>query len=115
MAKKTTKASSTVEVKARTKSQIVGEIVTATGLARKDVAKVFEQMSGLIKKDLGKKGPGQFTVPGLVKIRRVHKPAQPARKGVPNPFKPGELMDVPAKPAKSVVKVRPLKALKEMV
>ena len=46
---------------------------------------------------------------------KQRKPAQPAKKGVPNPFKPGELMDVPAKPAKNVVKVRPLKNLKEMV
>ena len=47
--------------------------------------------------------------------RRDQKPAQPAKKGVPNPFKPGELMDVAAKPAKNVVKVRALKNLKDMV
>jgi hypothetical protein len=50
----------------------------------------------------------------LVKIRVVHKPATPARKGVPNPFKPGELMDVPAKPARRQVKVQALKALKDV-
>jgi len=107
--------STIMEVKPRTKSQIIGSISEKTGLPRKEVAGVFEEMTKLIKTDLSKKGPGIFTVPGLMKIKRIHKPARPARKGVPNPFKPGELMDVPAKPAKSVVKVAPLKALKTMV
>ena len=68
-----------------------------------------------ISKSLSKKGAGAFTLPGLCKIVVQHKPAQPAKKGVPNPFKPGELMDVAAKPAKNVVKVRALKKLKDMV
>lgn len=42
-------------------------------------------------------------------------PARKAEKGVPNPFKPGELMDRPAKPAYCKVKVRALKLLKDMV
>ena len=52
---------------------------------------------------------------GLLKIKAVKKPAQPARKNVPNPFKPGEFMDIPAKPASVKVKSLPLKRLKEMV
>ena len=68
-----------------------------------------------IGKALSKKGSGAFQIPGLCKIIRVNKPAQAAKKGVPNPFKPGELMDVAAKPAKNVVKVRALKNLKSMV
>ena len=56
-----------------------------------------------------------FTIPGVVKIVKQKVPAKPARKGVPNPFKPGELMDVPAKPATSKVKVRALKNLKDMI
>ena len=63
----------------------------------------------------GTRGSGMFTIPGLVKIERKKVPAKPARKGVPNPFKPGELMDVAAKPASTKIKVRPLKNLKEMV
>lgn len=110
-----TKVSKTAEVKPRTKSQILGDIAESTGLSRKEVAGVFEAMGGLIKKDLSSRGPGIFTVPGLMKIKRIHKPARPARKNVPNPFKPGEFMDVPAKPARRVVKVLPLKGLKEMV
>ena len=84
-------------------------------ISKKDVGAVFDAMTAEIGKALGKKGPGAFQIPGLCKIILVRKPAQPAKKGVPNPFKPGELMDVAAKPAKNVVKVRPLKNLKGMV
>ena len=68
-----------------------------------------------IKKALGNKGPGVFQLPGLVKIERKKVPARAAQKGVPNPFKPGEFMDRPAKPASTKIKVRPLKNLKQMV
>lgn len=102
-------------VKPRTKTQIYKEIAGATELTRKDVAAVFDAMSALMKKDLGSRGPGAFTVPGLMKVVKVSKPRRPAKKNVPNPFRPGELMDVAAKAASNVVKVRPLKALKDMV
>jgi nucleoid DNA-binding protein len=98
--------------KSRTKSQIVGHIADETGLTRKEVSSVFEAMSGLIKKDLGRRGPGIFNVMGLMKIRRVHKPAVKARRGT-NPFT-GEEMMFKAKPARNVVKVGALKALKDM-
>jgi nucleoid DNA-binding protein len=101
--------------KPRTKTQIFDDIASATDLTRSEVAAVFTAMSDLMKKDLGSRGPGEFAVPGLMKILRVSKPSRPARKNVPNPFRPGELMDVAAKPASKAVKVRPLKALKEMV
>ena len=100
-------------IKARTKSQIIGEIAEQTEFTRRDVADVFEVMASLIKKDLGRRGPGTFTVPGLMKIRVVRKPARKARKGI-NPFT-GEEMMFKAKPARNVVKVTALKRLKEMV
>ncbi len=114
MAKKKTKKKVTKKtgLKARTKSQIVGEIAEQTDLTRKDVANVFDAMAGLIKKDIGRRGPGTFTVPGLMKIKKVHKPRRAARKGI-NPFT-GEEMMFKAKPAHNVVKVLPLKGLKEM-
>jgi nucleoid DNA-binding protein len=99
--------------KSRTKSQIVGHIADETGLTRKEVSSVFEAMSGLIKKDLGKRGPGIFNVMGMMKIRRVHKPAVKARRGT-NPFT-GEEMMFKAKPARNVIKVGALKSLKDMV
>ena len=98
--------------KARTKSQIIGEISEQTELSRREVTDVFEAMASLIKKDIGKRGPGTFTIPGLMKIRVVRKPATKARKGT-NPFT-GEEMMFKAKPARNVVKIGALKRLKEM-
>lgn len=99
--------------KARSKSEVYMTIAEETGLARKQIASVFDSLSGLIRKDLGK-GPGMFAVPGLMKITVVKKPAVKAGNR-PNPFKPGEMMQVKARPARKVVKVRPLKSLKDMV
>lgn len=99
--------------KARSKSQVIGVIAECTGLNRKDVSNIFSTMSSMIEKDLGKKGPGIFTVPGLMKIKVIHKPATKARKGV-NPFTGQEMM-FKARPARNMVRVRPLKALKDMV
>lgn len=99
--------------KAPTKSEVYGNISKATGLSRKQVASCFEALGTEVKKAVSKKGPGIFTLPGLAKIVvRV----KPATKGgmKPNPFKPGEMMEVKAKPATRVVKVRALKSLKEM-
>ncbi len=97
----------------RTKSEILGVLAETTGLSKKDVSAVFGSLSDLIGKDVGKKGCGLFTVPGLLKIRRINKPATKARKGI-NPFTGEETM-FKAKPARNVVKIRPLKALKDMV
>lgn len=97
----------------RTKSEILTLLAETTGLSRKEVSNVFLSMNDLIGKDVGKKGCGLFTVPGLMKIRRVNRPATKARKGI-NPFTGEEVM-FKAKPARNVVKIRPLKALKDMV
>jgi nucleoid DNA-binding protein len=97
-----------------TKSEIYATIVDDTGLTRKDVAAVFESLNGQIQKNLGGRGAaGLFTVPGLLKMRVVKKPATKARKGT-NPFT-GEEMMFKAKPASKVVKVSALKGLKDMV
>lgn len=97
-----------------TKTQIIAEIAEATGLGKKEVGKVLDAMGALIETSLSGKGCGSFTLPGLVKIEKKKVPAQPAKKNVPNPFKPGELRDIPAKPAHNKVKVKALKALKDM-
>ncbi len=97
-----------------TKSQIYAQIADDTGLTRKDVAAVFDSLNGQIKKNLGGRGaPGLFTIPGLLKMRVVKKPATKARKGT-NPFT-GEEMMFKAKPASKTVKVAALKGLKDMV
>ena len=100
--------------KTATKSEILNNIAETTGLSRKDVGSVLDALSGEIKKGVGSRGPGAFTIPGLCKIVVQRKPATKAAVR-PNPFKPGEMMEVKAKPARKVVKVRPLKNLKDMV
>jgi len=96
------------------KATILNEIVGATGLARKDVASVMTELEVIIERHLKKRAVGEFALPGLLKIITVKKPAQRAKKGVPNPFKPGETMDVAAKPASVRVRITPLKKLKDM-
>jgi len=100
-------------VKPMSKSEVVSGIADVTGLTKKQVSSVFEAMTGQIKKSLGRSGPGTYMVHGLMKIAVVRKPATEARKGV-NPFT-GEDTMFKAKPARNVVKVRPLKNLKDMV
>ena len=99
--------------KPATKSEVLASIAATTQLSRKQVASVFEALAGVIKTAVGKKGPGVFALPGLLKIVVVQKPAVPARLGI-NPFTQQQQM-FKAKPARKVIKVRPLKALKDMV
>lgn len=101
--------------KPMTKSELVTAISAETELTRRQVNDVLESLSGQISRSLGRRGPGAFTLPGLVKIEKKKVPARKARKNVPNPFKPGEMMDIPAKPASTKVKVRALKNLKAMI
>jgi len=101
--------------KSISKSEILKTLADATQLSKKQVAGVLDALGELVGKNIGKKGPGVISLPGLCKIKVVNKPPQPARKNVPNPFKPGEFRDIPAKPASRKVRVLPLKALKDMV
>ncbi len=97
-----------------TKTAMLQAIAEETGLPRKEVAAVLDSLGGLIEGHVKKGAAGVCTIPGLMKIKTVRKPAQRARKNVPNPFKPGETMDVAAKPARTMVKILPLKKLKDM-
>jgi nucleoid DNA-binding protein len=98
--------------KAPTKTEVFGNIAEATGLTKKEISAVFDALAAEIQKSVGKRGPGQFTVPGLCKITVQNKPATKARKGI-NPFT-GEEQMFKAKQARNVVKIRALKALKDM-
>ena len=98
-----------------TKTEILTAIAEKTELTRKQVGSVFTALAEEIEKSLGSRGPGVFAIPGLLKIEKKKVPARPARKNVPNPFKPGEFMNVAAKPARTKIKLRPLKNLKDMV
>ena len=97
-----------------TKTELFANIAATTELSKSQVAAVLEALAAEIQKSLCSKGAGAITIPGLLKIEKKLVPARKAEKGVPNPFKPGELMDRPAKPASSKVKVRALKTLKDM-
>ncbi|MBW3597803.1 MAG: HU family DNA-binding protein [Planctomycetes bacterium] len=99
--------------KAPTKTEIYANIAESTGLSKKDIAAVFDALAAEINKNMKRKAAGQFTIPGLCKIVRVEKKALPKRKGR-NPAT-GEEIWLNPKPASTTVKVRPLKALKEMV
>lgn len=99
--------------KPRTKSEVYRTIAEQTGLARKEVQSVFDTFGTMLAADLGRRGPGVMQVPGLMKVTVKRMPAKKARKGI-NPFT-GEETIFKAKPARNVVKVRPLSALKKMV
>ncbi|MFT5011569.1 MAG: nucleoid DNA-binding protein [Patiriisocius sp.] len=98
-----------------TKSAILAELADNTELSKKQVTSVLNELSDLIQRHVKKGSAGEFTLPGLLKIKTVKKPARKARKGVPNPFRPGEVMNIAAKPASTKIKVLPLKGLKEFV
>jgi nucleoid DNA-binding protein len=100
--------------KAPTKTQVLNGLAERSGLSKKEVAAVLEGLSAYIGETISD-GETPFTIPGLCKVVPQIKPATPARYGVANPFRPGETMDVAAKPERQVVKVRPLKGLKDMV
>jgi nucleoid DNA-binding protein len=96
-----------------TKTQILAQISEATGLSKKQVQAVLDEISGLIEGSLNSKGPGAFTIPGLCKIHVRVKPARKAQKNVWMPMLKA-YKDLEAKPATRVVKVTPLKKLKDM-
>jgi nucleoid DNA-binding protein len=99
--------------KRMTKAQIIAELSEKTGLAKKDVQGVFAVMLELIKRELGKKGPGEFVVPDMMKLKIRNIAARKERKGI-DPFTKEERI-FPAKPASKKVRATPLKKLKDLV
>jgi nucleoid DNA-binding protein len=112
--KKQTVAKKVTATKERmSKAVIMDEIAGNTGLNKKQVSSVFGELSVVIERHIKKGAVGQFALPGLMKIEVKRKPATKARKGI-NPFT-GQETTFKAKPARNVVKIRPLKKLKDMV
>jgi nucleoid DNA-binding protein len=97
---------------AYTKSQLINALCEDTELTRKQISSVLESLSGIIEGHIKRNGAGMFTMPGLMKVKVIRKPATKSRKGI-NPFT-GEETVFKAKPARNVVKILPLKAIKEM-
>ena len=106
-------AKETAPKKPLTKTELMANIAAATEVPKKQVAAVIEALAAEIKKSLGAKGGGHHD-PRAGEDREEEGAGPAVQKGVPNPFKPGELMDRPAKPAYNKVKVRALKLLKDM-
>jgi nucleoid DNA-binding protein len=96
-----------------TKTGILNELAERTSLSRKQVDSVLGELESLIERHIKKRGVGEFTLPGLLKVRAVKRPATKKRVGR-NPAT-GEEITIPAKPATTRVRVTPLKRLKEMV
>ncbi len=96
--------------KAPSKTQVINNIAERTGFSKKDVQSFFQALSTEIERSIGKKGPGSFVIPNLCKVVRKVIPARPAERRMVL----GQMRDLPAKPARTTVKVRPLKALKDM-
>jgi DNA-binding protein HU-beta len=94
-----------------TKSQLIEKIADANEFAKRDVKGVLETLATIGYKELKKSGV--FVVPGFAKFVVIKKPATKARKGV-NPFN-GEEMMFKAKPARKIVRARPVKAAKDAV
>jgi nucleoid DNA-binding protein len=94
-----------------TKSQLIENIADQSELAKKDVKAVMEALAAIGYKELKK--TGVFMLPGFAKFIVIKKPATKARKGI-NPFN-GEEMMFKAKPARKVVRARPVKAAKDAV
>lgn len=94
------------------KTQLITTIAECSGVGKKEVGAVFDALYDVIEQHIKRRGPQLFTMPGLAKIKVIHKPATKARKGI-NPFT-GEPTTFKAKPARNVVKVLALKKLKEM-
>jgi nucleoid DNA-binding protein len=107
------KKQSAEPAKAMTKTEILTALAEGTGLSKKEIGSVFDELTTLLGKNLGKKGPGVFNIPGLMKVKVIRKPATKEREGI-NPFTK-EPTIFQAKPARNVVKVLPLKGLKDMV
>jgi nucleoid DNA-binding protein len=99
--------------KPMTKTELIAALAESTGLAKTQVVSLFDELAKLIKKELGDEGAGVINISSLLKIKVVRKPATPERQGI-NPFTKEEMV-VKAKPAKNVVKLVPLKELKELV
>jgi nucleoid DNA-binding protein len=96
-----------------TKAQVIAELASGADIDKKSVNRVFESLQELIRKQLSTRGPGEFVIPGLVKLRVVKKPATKERQGI-NPFTK-EPITIPAKPASKKVRATALKSLKDLV
>jgi nucleoid DNA-binding protein len=96
-----------------TKAQVISDIADSAELDKKSVTRVFDGLTDLIKKQLGSRGPGEFVIPGLLKLKTVKKPATKDRPGI-NPFTK-QPITIKGKPASKKIRASALKSLKDMI
>jgi nucleoid DNA-binding protein len=107
------KANGGMKAKSMTKSQVYDAVAKESEFSRSDVKKFFAALESVVTDQLGKKGPGVITIPGMIKLSAVKKPATKGGESRPNPFKPGEFIITKPKPASTKVKARALKVFTE--
>lgn len=109
------KAAAKVEpFKPLTKAQIVESLAVKSSVSKKDVEAVIRALPEVIGEELKKGADAAFQIPGLIKIEKQYVAAKEGQKNVPDPFHPGKTIDRPARPEHYKIKVRALKALKDM-
>jgi nucleoid DNA-binding protein len=96
-----------------TKTAILNEIASNTNLTRTQVSAVMDELESVIERHIRKRSVGEFTLPGLLKVKAAKRPATKKRMGR-NPAT-GEEIAIPAKPATTRVRVTALKKLKDMI
>jgi nucleoid DNA-binding protein len=99
--------------KRMSKAQFVDTLAEKSGLDKKQATSALEMINAIVAQQLGKSGPGEVLIPGMLKLTVVDKPATSKHEGI-NPFTK-EPMTFKARPARKVIKVRPLKALKDAI
>ena len=99
--------------KPMTKTEFLAALAERTELDKKQVADFLDKLGELIADQLKEQGPGTLNIPGLMRVKVVRKPAQPERQGL-HPITKVETT-FKAKPAQNVVKIVPLKGLKDRV
>ncbi len=95
------------------KSEFVAELARISGLDKKQVQLALDSLNKIVLQQLGRSGPGEVLIPGLLKLNVVEKPATPERQGI-NPFTKQPTI-FKAKPARRVIKARPVKTLKDAI
>jgi nucleoid DNA-binding protein len=99
--------------KRMSKAQILGELSEKTGLGKKEVQSVFDQLLALVERELGKNGPGEFVLPDMVKLRVKVTPGRPEHEGL-DPFTK-QPRKFPARPEGRKVRASPAKRLKDLM
>lgn len=102
-----------MSTKRMNKTQFVTALSEKSGLSKKQTVSVLDTLNGMVAQQLGKEGPGEILIPGLLKLNVVDKPATSKHEGI-NPFTK-EPMTYKAKPAHKVIKVKLHKSLKDAV